>query len=220
MSKKQATPSFEIGARVQVLKGVASGLTGTLEAATQSGWLVVLLDSAPEGVTGIKDGKVSVRAASLAPYTAGIDLDKILMDDEAIEAFTAKEEGEEGEAPLTLGQLMARTLKQARVRYVKAKTVNGVATAHCNDPIAQELLGLEPVEVAALADRVLGVPAGTHISKYGHLNPGQIRMNSGNRIRAYWKALLEGDNPEDFDRVMKLLNMEKDEEQDEEEGDE
>jgi hypothetical protein len=142
-------------------------------------------------------------------------------DEEAYEQALDEEDGFERdeEAPLTPGQIMARTLREARVRYTKAKTVNGTATAHCNDPIARELLGLLPEEVAELADKVLDVPAGTHMAKYGHLNPGQIRMNSGNRIRAYWKAALEGEleAPEAL-RVFALLNM-LDDEQDEE-GDE
>jgi hypothetical protein len=144
------------------------------------------------------------------------------IEEAALEGADTDAPGEEGdeEAPLTPGQIMAKTLREARVRYTKAKTVNGTATAHCNDPIARELLGMDHVEVAELADRVLDVPAGTHMAKYGHLNNGQIRMNSGNRIRAYWKAAMEGEleAPEAL-RVFTLLNM-TDDEQDEEDGDE
>lgn len=102
---------------------------------------------------------------------------------------------------------MAEALKKAREHYTKDKRPDGTATAHCGDAIAKELRDLEPQEVAALADKVLQEPAGTHFAKYQNLNNGQIRMNSGNRIRSYWKKINEDGNEAEIARVAKLLNL-------------
>lgn len=102
---------------------------------------------------------------------------------------------------------MAEALKKAREHYTKDKRPDGAATAHCGDAIAKELRDLEPMEVAALADRVLQQPAGTHEAKYERLNNGQIRMNSGNRIRSYWKKINEEGQIQEVARVGKLLNL-------------
>ena len=61
--------------------------------------------------------------------------------------------------------------------------------------------------MADLADKVLGVPKGTHFAKYQHLNNGQIRMNSGNRIRQAWKLANEEGDEAAIVRIAKLLNL-------------
>lgn len=111
------------------------------------------------------------------------------------------------EADPELASRMAEALRKARARYTKDKRPDGSATAHCNDAIAQELRDLEPLEVADLADKVLQQPTGFHRAKYGSLNNGQIRMNSGNRIRGYWKAINEDANEAEIARVGRLLNL-------------
>ena len=103
---------------------------------------------------------------------------------------------------------MARTLRNARVRYTKARRPSGTQSAHCGDAIAKELRDLEPQEVAELADKVTNQPAGTHMLKYGHLNNGQIRMNSGNRIRTAGKAAEEGGDPTEIERLAAMLGLE------------
>ena len=137
--------------------------------------------------------------------------DEILLDDEALDALSnpdapvhdpeANEDDEEymsdmvdpddeldGDGEEKAEHPMAAALRKARVRYVKTKRPEGSASADCGDMLAKTLRDLEPEEVAAMADKVLGEASGTHLAKYLHLNNGQIRMNSGNRIRAYLKT--------------------------------
>ena len=102
----------------------------------------------------------------------------------------AAEDGDEEEEELTAGQKMARTLAKARVRYVKSKTASGKATMNNGDQIALALQPFDHVQVAMTADLILGEEIGHHMNRYGHLNNGQIRMNSGNRIRG---AVKRGD---------------------------
>ena len=52
------------------------------------------------------------------------------------------------------------------------------------------LAGAEPLAVIWAAERLLGLESGELATKYAHLNPGQKRMNAGNRIRA---AIKRGD---------------------------
>lgn len=117
------------------------------------------------------------------------------------------------DAALSAAAKMAEALRKARAHYTKDKRPDGSATAHCGDAIAKELRDLEPKDVADLADKVLQQPAGFHYGKYQSLNNGQIRMNSGNRIRSYWKKINEEKNDAEILRVAKLLNLIDDEEE-------
>jgi hypothetical protein len=195
------TNTYAAGDRVIVTLPDTEPLAGTIEQTTKTGWLIVALDPAAQdkltaaGDKRMKDGKISVRSRSLTPLTLAIDpitaIDTMINLEEAKEAEQAEQaeqaEEEKAEHP------MAKALREARVRYVKTKRPEGTSSADCGDALARTLRDLEPLEVAALADKVLGEAAGYHAGKYGHLNPGQIRMNSGNRIRAFLKtADLEG----------------------------
>lgn len=102
---------------------------------------------------------------------------------------------------------MAEALRKARAHYEKTRRPEGTASADCGDQIAKELRDYEPQDVANMADRVLQVPAGTHFAKYQNLNNGQIRMNSGNRIRGYWKKINDDQNEAEITRVGFLLNL-------------
>lgn len=102
---------------------------------------------------------------------------------------------------------MSKALRKAREHYEKTKRPDGTRSADNGDAIAKELRDLEPWEVADLADKVLGVPKGTHFAKYQHLNNGQIRMNSGNRIRQAWKLANEEGDEAAIVRIAKLLNL-------------
>lgn len=102
---------------------------------------------------------------------------------------------------------MSEALKKARPRYTKTHRPDGTPSADNGDAIAKELRELEPAEVAALADRVMGEEAGYHATRYAGLNNGQVRMNSGNRIRgAYRKAVIAGDLAEQA-RISKLVGI-------------
>jgi len=83
---------------------------------------------------------------------------------------------------------MRAQLAQARERYTKTTSYGGETSYDNGDEVAELLRGLEPQEVCAVADTALGADAGYHQSRYGHLNPGQQRMNAGNRIRAALKS--------------------------------
>lgn len=81
-----------------------------------------------------------------------------------------------------------------RERYVKGKTDTGRAFIDCGDEIAAQLRDASLEEVAKRAEQVLGQrTAAGWIAFYttdreaegkNPLNPGMVRMNLGNRIRA------------------------------------
>lgn len=126
--------------------------------------------------------------------------------DELVELFHVEPEPEpeleedEDEGELTIGQQMARTLAMHRAHYDKVQTKSGRKTQISGDNLSYRLLNLTPGDVALIADRLLDQEDGFHQAKYAHLNPGQIRMNSGNRIRAHLKK-----NPDDLELVVNLI---------------
>jgi len=89
---------------------------------------------------------------------------------------------------------MAETLKHYRIGYAPSVSYSGGKTLNNGDELAQALAGMHPTDVVALAERVLGLDDGELWAKYQNLNPGQQRMNSGNRIR---NAIKRGDLTED-----------------------
>lgn len=208
-TKQQTT--FEVGARVFVSNGATGGanLTGTVIEASK-GWYNIQLDD-PEA----NDGKavISARAGSMlsmdaAPARPTAPARVTEPDDGGEEGDDEASGGEPDEdEAMTVAQRMAEALKNARKRYTKTKRPNGASSACCGDKTSRAMQDLEPIEAAYLADKVLKQPDGTHIGKYGHLNPGQIRMNSGNRIRAAVKAAIEKDDSEELVRIYRLLGI-------------
>lgn len=85
---------------------------------------------------------------------------------------------------------MAETLQRYRGSYVACTSPTGRSSLRKNDQIAKLLEGQPPEAVVAIAERALGLEAGELWAKYEKLNPGQQRMNAGNRIRA---AVKRGD---------------------------
>lgn len=79
---------------------------------------------------------------------------------------------------------MTDQLKEARKRNTASKSSKGSTSAHNGDDLATLLAGCSPEDVCATAEKLADLKAGELLKKYGHLNPGQIRMCSGNRIRA------------------------------------
>lgn len=102
---------------------------------------------------------------------------------------------------------MAHQLAGARKRYVKTKRPNGDASADCNDLVAECLRDLEPESVCELADKIKKLPGGSMYAKYKHLNRGQVRMNSGNCIRAAYKKAVVMDLDE-TNRIRDILGLE------------
>jgi hypothetical protein len=85
---------------------------------------------------------------------------------------------------------MAETLLQYRTGYVPSIAYSGRKSLNNGDAIAQFLAGAEPAQVAILVEGILGLESGMLTAKYASLNPGQVRMNCGNRLRA---AIKRGD---------------------------
>lgn len=85
---------------------------------------------------------------------------------------------------------LSSTMKEYRSKYNKTTGHNGLPTMNNGDDLAEALLKLSPDQVVDLAEQVLGLDSGELWQKYEHLNPGQRRMCSGNRIRA---AIKKGD---------------------------
>jgi len=114
------------------------------------------------------------------------DDDKEVIAPDVLITLLPNDDDDDSDDDELTGSRMSIALRKARVRYVKVKHKDG-QSAHCNDPIARALEDLEPGEVAAMADKITGERQGFHYNKYQHLNPGQIRMNSGNKIRTLYK---------------------------------
>lgn len=72
------------------------------------------------------------------------------------------------------------------------RTTSGKPTLDVADAVADALRGKSAEDVAKAAraaiTKVTGADPGDLLAKYAHLNPGQIRMNCGNRLRAALKA--------------------------------
>ena len=79
---------------------------------------------------------------------------------------------------------MGATLERYRASYTPATSASGRPSLHNGDDLATLLSGISPNDVARTAMAVLGEGVGDLVERYSRLNPGQIRMNSGNRIRA------------------------------------
>jgi len=143
------------------------------------------LDNLNDLVLEFTKRQTKAAPAALEAYCDDNDLDpdgfSLSWEDEAWVVFVA--EDDESEQPKEYSSRMAKALAEARGGYTKAKASSGKSSLHNGDELATLLAGCEPDEVAYLADLVCEAPMGTHQAKYGHLNQGQIRMNSGNKIR-------------------------------------
>lgn len=110
---------------------------------------------------------------------------KVITDETAgiVETQNGEDENNESEGDEDEKNL-SNTMKKYRNKYTKATGYNGKPTVNNGDDLASVLLKLDPQEVVDLAEMVLGFENGELSEKYAHLNPGQQRMCSGNRIRA------------------------------------
>ena len=82
---------------------------------------------------------------------------------------------------------MSEQLKEARKGYTASKSATGSTSAHNGDDVATLLAGSAPDVVCSTAEKLAKMKPGELAKKYGHLNPGQVRMCAGNRIRALVK---------------------------------
>lgn len=85
---------------------------------------------------------------------------------------------------------MSATLLKYRERYQPTVAYSGRPSLNNGDAVAEFLAGKAPDEVLKAAEQILGLESGELQERYAKLNPGQQRMNGGNRIRA---ALKRGD---------------------------
>lgn len=91
---------------------------------------------------------------------------------------------DDGEDDETAGSKMAETLSRYRSRYVPTLSAKGKKSLCNGDPLALLLSGLDLPALFALAASVGLVDCE---ERYQSLNPGQKRMNVGNRLRAIVK---------------------------------
>lgn len=230
---KVSAEKFEVGQRVMVKNASTNHeeVAAIVLTAGQSGWYILESEQMKTKISARagsmkankEEAKAPVEEAPSANDPDNIDGEDFFQtnrgdplpyepDPEDSPESSGPEEAIEDKG-LTAAQRMAKALREARSHYIKCKRPDGAATAHNGDDIAKALRDYEPLEVAAIADKALEAPAGTHEAKYGHLNNGQIRMNSGNRIRsAYMKALKEEDK-ETINRICRLLDLGDDEEE-------
>lgn len=89
-------------------------------------------------------------------------------------------------------------LAKYRGGYENSTTAHGHKSKCNGDKVARALEGHTPETVMAAAEILLGMAQGELVAKYAKLNPGQRRMNSGNRIRnAVKKGIITANNIEE-----------------------
>ena len=200
--KAKPISEFKVGDHVVATTGATDNCPATgVICNVGKGWYVITLDQ-PEAFPSVKSGKISARAGSMMHYGPKSIGPIVSIEDE--------DRDEDGDVDLdeeSAGCRMSRQLKAARVRYMKTKRPSGAASADNADAIARALRDYEPLEVCEIADKVFKLPIGAHESKYSGLNPGQKRMNSGNRIRGFWRKLWTTDDKIEIARVADLVGV-------------
>ena len=91
----------------------------------------------------------------------------------------------EAATPLDIPKGKMELLRDAgyRTKLVAVLTATGNKSLDNGDAIAQSLRGATLEDAYAIAAETLKIEVADLKKKYGHLNPGQQRMNLGNRIR-------------------------------------
>ncbi len=200
----KSAPEFKVGDHVVATTGATDNCPATgIVCNIGKGWYVITLDQ-PEAFPMVKSGKISARAGSMAIYEPKSVEPIVSIEDED------RDEDDDDDvlvAEESAGCRMSEQLKAARVRYAKTKRPSGAASADNADAIAKALRDFEPLEVCEIADKVFKLPLGSHEAKYSKLNPGQKRMNSGNRIRGLWRKLWIADDKIEIARVADLVGV-------------
>lgn len=205
----KSVPVFSVGDHVVATTGATDNCPATgIICNVGKGWFVITLDQ-PEAFPSVKSGKISARAGSMAIYEPKVEpkVEPIVsIEDEDRDEYDDREDADV-DLEETIGHRMSEQLKKARVRYAKTKRPSGAASADNADAIAKALRDFEPLEVCEIADKVFKLPIGSHEAKYSKLNPGQKRMNSGNRIRGLWRKLWIADDKIEIARVADLVGV-------------
>lgn len=112
----------------------------------------------------------------------------------AAEEAAAAEETSEEEEPVTSGDVFPAGIRES---YQRGQTDEGASFIDSGDELAVKLRGAELTEVAALAAKHCGqrnakgwldfYTVDREAEGKTRLNPGMVRMNLGNRIRAALK---------------------------------
>ena len=200
----KSAPEFKVGDHVVATTGATDNCPATgIVCNIGKGWYVITLDQ-PEAFPMVKSGKISARAGSMAIYEPKSVEPIVSIEDEDRDG---DDDGDVLVAEESAGCRMSEQLKAARVRYAKTKRPSGAASADNADAIAKALRDFEPLEVCEIADKVFKLPLGSHEAKYSKLNPGQKRMNSGNRIRGLWRKLCTADDKIEIARVADLVGV-------------
>jgi len=194
----KSAPEFKVGDHVVATTGATDNCPATgVVCNIGKGWFVITLDQ-PEAFPSVKSGKISARAGSMALYVP-----KVV--EEPVPATSDADAPEESDKLSASG--MAAQLRAARAHYTKTKRPDGASSADCADAIAKALRDYEPLEVCEVCDRVFDLEVGTTAHKYFSLNPGQKRMNAGNRIRATWKKAWATNDRKEIARIADLVGV-------------
>ncbi len=108
-------------------------------------------------------------------------------DAEKIAALTEEVASNAAAQEAAIAAKMSSQLAKYRVNYKIGLTAEGNKSLHNGDLLACFLERKSPEEVCAIADKWTGSENGHHAARYAKLNPGQRRMNAGNRLRALVK---------------------------------
>jgi hypothetical protein len=148
-------------------------------------------------IMGADIGEIKVKAATLELTEAAVaDLADVA---EAEPADVADGEELDEDAPAD-GTSMKEQMNRFRVGYVDTVSHSGNKSQSNGDLVAIALAGLSGEQVCRVAMTVIPGLEVDLVEKYEHLNEGQRRMNSGNRIRA---AVKREENPVAIEDVQK-----------------
>lgn len=95
-------------------------------------------------------------------------------------------------------------------KYQTTRSATGSSSKHSGDVIALGLAGATLEEVYDVLAHIINANPRELVKKYAHLNPGQQRMNLGNRIRGAIKAanlVKEGSGDKLFAEIAKKLQV-------------
>jgi len=137
------------------------------------------------GKAAREEALAKIKEAEQAVEAAQDTLDQAKADLKALRQ-AARVPGAVGEGSTAILRAKAATY----VHDKEHKTAAGNASVHCNDPVAQKLLGKTLDECYTIAAEVCApdMDEAALRAKYGHLNVGMQRMNLGNKMRGVLNA--------------------------------